>query len=108
MTTKHTLGPWELMLGNYGRNKVCASYGCINGLSALFTIADVRVPGDSERGYTDDAFNPEVAAANARLIVEAPTLYEALTGLIYGADETTKERARARAISAIARVEGQQ
>jgi hypothetical protein len=54
------------------------------------------------------ALSSDEVEANARLITEAPTLYEALTGLIYGADETTKERARARAISAIARVEGQQ
>lgn len=69
-----TEGPWEAMLGTHGRNKICASYLCINGLSALFTIADINVPDDAERGYTDDAFNPEVAAANTYFIAAARTL----------------------------------
>jgi hypothetical protein len=80
--TKWTPGPWEKMLGTHGRNKVCASYSCINGLSALFTIADVNVPEESERGYTDDAFNPDVAAANTSLIAAAPDLYAALEGVL--------------------------
>ncbi len=69
-----TPGPWEKMLGTHGRNKICATYPCINGLSALFTIADVNVPEESERGYTDDAFNPDVAAANTGLIAAASDL----------------------------------
>ncbi|MBA3912163.1 MAG: hypothetical protein C0524_20350 [Rhodobacter sp.] len=69
-----TPGPWEKMLGTHGRNKICATYPCINGLSALFTIADVNVPEEIERGYTDDAFNPDVAAANTGLIAAAPDL----------------------------------
>lgn len=73
-----TPGPWEKMLGTHGRNKICATYPCINGLSALFTIADVNVPEEIERGYTDDAFNPDVAAANTGMIAAAPDLARAL------------------------------
>lgn len=80
-----TPGPWELMLGSFGRNRICATHPCINGLSALFTIAHVNVPEESERGYTDDAFNPDAAAANAEamrlvpdLLAEAVRLREAL------------------------------
>lgn len=76
-----TPGPWEKMLGSHGRNKICATYPCINGLSALFTIADVNVPGESERGYTDDAFNPGVAEANTYLIAAAPRLARTVIAL---------------------------
>ena len=70
----HTPGPWEVVAGRHGEIRVCATYPCINGLSALFSVSYLNVPEESEREYTDNAFNPDVAAANAALIAAAPAL----------------------------------
>jgi hypothetical protein len=69
-----TPGPWE----NTSPTGIHASYMCINGLSALFTIARACVPDDAERGYTDDAFNPDTTKSNARFIAAARSLVPAM------------------------------
>ncbi len=74
MLARATPGPWK----SDDLDRVVAPYMCINGLSALFEIAWISIPHDSERGYTDDAFNPDVAAKNLALIAAAPDLATAL------------------------------
>ncbi len=53
---------------------IVAPYMCINGLSALFTLARVSDPDDAEVGYTDGALDAETARANAALYAAAPDL----------------------------------
>lgn len=79
----HTPGPLEVLeASGGGAAYVCATYGCINGLGALFTLARVSAPDDSEIGYTDGAYDAEVADANARLFALAPELLSLLRELV--------------------------
>lgn len=78
-----TPGPWRLSsLADYTPHSIQASYGCINGLSAWFTLAHINVPDESEVGMTDGAFSPEVADANARFIAWCREGVPALTATI--------------------------
>lgn len=71
-----TPGPWKELSG--ANHRIMASYMCINGLSAMFTLARIDNPDDAERGYTDDAYNPDTAEANTRFIAAARELVPAL------------------------------
>ncbi len=51
---------------------IVAPYMCINGISALFTLARVSDPDEAEIGYTDGALDAETARANAALYAAAP------------------------------------
>ena len=78
MGAHHTPGPWK----HLDKFFVGASYPCINGLSALFLIAQANRPDEAEAGYTEGALNDDVAVANARLIAAAPDLLAAAERMV--------------------------
>ncbi len=90
-----------------GLDRVVAPYACINGLSALFEIAKVSIPDDSEREYTDDAFNPDVAAANLLLISAAPDLYAAVDALLDAGEFRKGDESVKSARAALAKARGE-
>jgi hypothetical protein len=72
LAEKATPGPWDAggaKFGGSGRIWINATYPCINGLAAKFTVASVVMPDEAEVEYTDGALNDDVASANAALIV---------------------------------------
>jgi hypothetical protein len=75
--TPHTPGPWRAERERWPSTPnfaIQAELPCINGLAAWLTLANVFIPDDTERGYTDDALNPDVTEANALLMASAPDL----------------------------------
>jgi hypothetical protein len=88
LAEKSTPGPWDAggaKFGGSGRIWINATYPCINGLAAKFTVASVVMPDEAEVGYTDGALNDDVASANAALIValvnNLPAILSALSAV---------------------------